>query len=129
MWFKMPKGTTSASFQQQSFAVEVTDDKGRGYFRAPDHFAPLILMGPGFELANEVPEGAPDDLPRADPLRDTAIGNLTAELSALRIECKTLREDANVAEAALNAMTKERDNLQVYLSAAEAKIKELEDEE
>jgi len=130
MWFRFPPGASGCQVQLQNFAVEVTDREGRGYFRAPNHFAALILDMPGYAAA-EPPEdaNAPADLPQPDPLRDGAIASLGAELERSRSELQTLREDSNVLRAALNAMTAERDNAARLLEKANARIAELEEDE
>lgn len=133
MWFKFPKGVTNATFNLQSFGVEAKDADGRGYFRAPDHFAPVILLGPGYEQVEQPPEGAPDDLPRPDPLRDGAIASLTAELEATKREVKTLREDIAAmqaaAQAAINAVKAERDALAAQLKQTQEKAEDDDDDD
>ena len=49
MWFSFPQGTTALSCNQQQFVPEHTAD-GVNYFRAPSHFAPIILDLPGFKI-------------------------------------------------------------------------------
>lgn len=110
MWFMLPEGADGISVERQQFACEIRDSVGRGYFRAPDHFAPRILDIPGFALA-EPPEGAPEDLPRADPLRDGAIASLTATNEALRIEISGITGDLNAMRAEMAALRNERDTL------------------
>ena len=95
MWFKCPAGTTGISVQGQEFGIEVKDKEGRGYFRAPDHFAPLILDA-GFS-ASPKPAGTDlPDLPKEDPERDSAIARLTAQIAALQMERDGLLADKAV---------------------------------
>lgn len=97
MWFRCPEGTTGISVQGQEFSIEVKDKEGRGYFRAPDHFAPLIIDA-GF-TASAKPEGTDlPDLPKEDPERDSAIARLTAQIAALQME-----RDGLVADKAAQA--------------------------
>lgn len=110
MWFKFPKDCGGISVEQQSFGVEAVDEDGGNYFRAPDHFAPRILAIAGFSLANP-PAGAPEDLPKADPLRDGAIAELTASTESLKNELKDLRSDLVAANAKIIALVSERDAL------------------
>ena len=117
MWFRYPKGTTRISVERQEFGIDYTDTEGNNYFRAPNHFAAVILMGPGFKQAVP-PEDAPPDLPQPDPLRDGAISRLTGDLEASRKTAGDLRERVDVLTAALSAMTAERDNLQRLLDDA-----------
>ena len=126
MWFSMPKGCGRISVELQQFAAEATDENGVNYFRAPDHFAPRILAIAGFAKA-EPPAGSPDDLPKADPLRDSAIAELTGEMSALRIEAQNLRSDVNAANARNAALVNDNAKLQSDLVEANRKIEGLEE--
>lgn len=110
MWFSMPEGCGGITVELQAFNVEIKDDEGKGYFRAPDHFAPRILQIPGFALA-QPPEGAPDDLPKSDPLRDGAISELTRRVAAQDMEIQGLREDLGAAHAQLTALMNENATL------------------
>ena len=110
MWYRFPDGTDSITVQQQSFMAEVTDDAGHKYFRAPDHFAPNILMLKGFEVA-ERPEGAEEDTSTADVLRDGAISELGVVNGALRVEVENLRADLNSVSAQILALDTERKRL------------------
>ncbi len=101
MWFLFPEGSDRISVQQQEFASEFVDADGRQYFRAPDHFAGIILDQPGFRSVKP-PEGAPEDLPLADPLRDGAIGQLGSQVDALKLENTSLKA-ANTELKATNA--------------------------
>lgn len=104
MWFKFPTGSDRISIERQQFVVEAEDADGCQYFRAPDHFAPLILQNKGFGIATTVPEGAPDDLPKSDPLRDENIAMMSKQIAGLQAEVANLRTDylsANARNAAL----------------------------
>lgn len=121
MWFQFPEGTTALSVQQQEFCIEAVDKDGRGYFRAPDHFAGIILDQPGFRSAI-APEGAPEDLPVADPLHDNTITQLSAQVDTLRFENSNFR--AIIAE-----LSAERDDLKLKLFESQARVNELEEPE
>lgn len=110
MWFEFPKGTDQINVQLQEFRTEFTGEDGREYFRAPDHFAGIILDLPGFKSVRP-PEGAPEDLPKADPLRDGAINQLGSQNEALKMENESLKA-ANAEIRAIN------DNLKVKLNEA-----------
>ncbi len=128
MWFQFPEGVERLSMELQEYITEAKDPEGRGYFRAPDHYAPLILDLPGFKTAKP-PEGAPADLPKADPLRDGAIGDLTRQVDSLKLENENLRANTAELRAAnddlklkLHETTTELGNLQAEVSeAADAK--------
>jgi hypothetical protein len=99
MWFRLPKGTSGISVQNQEFSAEATDAEGNEYFRAPDHFAPLILDMPGFVSVGAPPGTDLPDLPKADPERDTAITRMTATVQSLEAERDTLlKENAELRE-------------------------------
>jgi len=117
MWFMFPEGTDRISVQLHEYFPEATDKDGREYFRAPDHFAAIILDLPGFKTAVP-PEGAPPDLPQTDPLRDGAIGQLGGQVDALKLENENLR--AGFAE--LRALN---DDLRLKLHEAETEVKNL----
>lgn len=119
MWFRYPTGATRITVERQEFGIDYTDAEGNNYFRAPNHFAAIILMGPGYKQAAP-PEGAPEDLPQPDPLRDGAISRLTAELETSRTLIAGLREELTVMQAALSAMTLERNNMKKLLDLAQA---------
>ena len=127
MWFSFPPGCGAISVERQEFVAEWTDDNGKGYFRAPDHFAPRILAIQGFSVV-ETPDGAPADLPKADPLRDSAIAELTGTAQAQRDEIQNLRSDLQAATARVAALSNEKTDLVTKLAVAEAKIHELEEE-
>jgi hypothetical protein len=114
MWFSMPEGCGGITVECQEFGPEVKDEKGVASFRAPDHFAPRILAITGFAVATP-PEGAPDDLPRADPLRDGAIAELTALTESQKTEIQNLRSDLNAASARTVALKNENTDLRTKL--------------
>lgn len=119
MWFKFPKGVESAQIELQNFGAEYKDGDGRGYFRAPDHFAANILLLPGFEMT-EQPEGAPDDLPKDDIARGNTIEALGFENSALRARLSEIAADRDEWKLkAIEATTQ--------LGNAEADLKELQE--
>lgn len=128
MWFMFPEGYTRISVEQQQFEVEIVDAQGRGFFRAPNHFAPKILEFKGFKVADELPDGAPPDLPKEDPKRDAAISLLTSNHEAMKAEVAAMREDMSAANARVIALSQENNELKVALAAAEKKIEDLEDE-
>ncbi len=127
MWFSMPDGCGGITVELQAFDVEIRDDNGKGYFRAPDHFAPRILSIPGFAMA-EPPAGAPDDLPKADPLRDGAISELTRRGAAQDIEIKSLSEDLAVERAKNKALESEVGELKKTVAVREATIDSLSEQ-
>lgn len=126
MWFSLPEGCSGIAVDYEHFECEIRDSDGRGYFRAPEHFAAKLLAIPGFGLA-EPPEGAPEDLPRADPLRDSAIADLTKQNESLRIEIGGLRSDLEAMRAQLHAAEHERDELAKGVKERDAKLLELAD--
>lgn len=130
MWFVMPEGCNGVAVQLQQFECEIRDDDGRGYFRAPDHFAPLILSIGGFAIA-QPPEGAPEDLPKADPLRDGAIAQLSKETEGLKLELAGAVQDLVAARAQLKATELERnklnDRVREQLREIEALKEQIED--
>jgi hypothetical protein len=127
LWFVFPEGATNITVERQAFAIEVTDVSGRGYFRAPDYLAPRILAIGGFTLADDLPEGAPEDLPKEDPARDSAIVELTQTVEALRLELTHARTDIAAATARIVALSNEKTDLQERLRVSEALVAELED--
>lgn len=119
MWFKFPPGVENANIELQNFGTEFKDGDGRGYFRAPDHFAANILLLPGFEMT-EQPAGAPEDLPKEDLARGNTIEALGFENSALRARLAEIAMDRDEWKLrALEAETK--------LGNAEADLKELQE--
>ncbi len=102
MWMRFPEGTESVSVHQQTFGVEVTDKDGRGFFRIPNHFVPMLLDIRGFDALNP-PDGTDiPDLPQPDPARDGAIERLSKQLDGLKIENGALQTE-------LEQTRKERD--------------------
>ena len=124
MWFKFPEGASAITVQQQGFIVEFTDEQGREYFRAPDHFSTTILSIPGFALAMDLKD-APADLPKADPLRDGAIAELTKSSEAMKIEVQNLRSDLAVATSRIVALSNENSDLKASLAKSETVVEEL----
>ena len=129
MWLRFPEGCDRISVELQQFQAEATDAEGFHYFRVPDHFAPKILQIPGFIQAKDLPEGAPDDLPKADPLRDSAISTLTATVEAQKTEIRTLSEDLSAAMAQIIALKNANDTLGRENDTLKAKIEALEEGE
>ena len=127
MWFRMPQGCSGISVELQSFRPDINFE-GRDYFRAPDHFAPRILAIQGFELVDKPPEGFPEDIAKADPLRDGAIAELTKSVEALKMELGGVRADLNSCVAKAGALAAEKADLTTKLEAATAKITDLEEE-
>lgn len=124
MWFKFPKGTKRINVQQQDFGVEAQDEKGGAYFRAPNHFAGLILALPGFAAA-EPPAGAPPDLPKADPLRDGAIADLSKRLEAAQHELQGLRSSYNTLQASLTSAQNANKTLAEQAKKAQTELEAL----
>lgn len=127
MWFRMPQGCSGISVELQSFRPDINFE-GRDYFRAPDHFAPRILAIQGFELVDKPPEGFPEDIAKADPLRDGAIAELTKSVEALKMENGNLRADLNSCVAKAAALVNEKNELAQKLAEATTKITDLEEE-
>lgn len=129
MWFKFPKGCDTISVEQQSFRIEAMDDEGRGYFRAPPHFAARILaLNMGFVADAEPPANAPDDLPREDPARDGAITELTKVNEALRLEIAALRSDLEAERARSRAMATERNAFEAQVKKLKLEVEGLEEQ-
>lgn len=127
MWFTFPEGVKGIAVELQHFAPEFRDESGRDYFRAPDHFAPRILTIKGFAIADP-PEGAPEDLPRADPLRDGAISELTRFSESQKIEIQNLRSDLSVAAAKIMAFSNEKANFLQQIEEKDALIESLREQ-
>ena len=127
MWFKMPKGCERISVEQQQYEGEIADEGGRFFFRAPDHFAARILNIPGFEIAKDLPEGAPADLPKADPLRDGAIAELSMRMEGLRDEVRNTTSDLIAANARIAVMEREKGENAIALQTAQAALARLEE--
>ena len=117
MWFKFPDGVDQISVQQQPFKVEV-EQEGKKFFRAPDHFAPLILDLPGFTGERPQGDGVPPDLPPSIPGAESTVDALTLQLSELKESEAALRET-------LATVTKERDKAVGALATALERITEL----
>jgi hypothetical protein len=96
MYFRFPEGTTVISVEQQTFTPEAKDKDGNNLFRAPDHFAPIILDLPGFGRGDPV-EGSPEDLPPTDPRRATEVDKLSAQREADKEEITRLRQQLGEA--------------------------------
>lgn len=128
MWFSFPEGSDSITVERQPFPAEITDSKGRSYFRAPDHFAPRILEIPGFSACNP-PDGSEglEELPNQDPLRDGAIGELTARLAAQGIELQNLRSDYNAQQAKMSALVAEKTELERQLAIEKSTVNRLQE--
>lgn len=128
MWFAFPSGCSGISVELQQFVPEVKGEDGREYFRAPDHFAPRILEIKGFAIANDLPANAPADLPKADPLRDNAITELTAASESQKREIQSLREDVIAGNSTIVALRNDNAKLAEALKISLAKIEELEEQ-
>lgn len=119
MWCKFPPGVTEISISQQTFRGEIEDSEGGVYFRVPNHFGPTVrAVGGGFEVGVTPPEGAPEDLPMLDPVRDTAVSDAMARANALQAESDNLRR-------MLTQTTLERDEALSELNDAKARIAQL----
>lgn len=118
MWFEFPAGSDRISVQQQEFLVAHTDKEGRNFFRAPDHFAGIILDLPGFRTVSNPGPDFPPDLPKENAARVEAIGQLGGQVDALRAEMDGLK-------ALLATTSAERDELRRKLNDAEAEISNL----
>jgi hypothetical protein len=118
MWFKLAEGATGISVQGQEFSAEVIDEEGRGFFRAPDHFAPLILDLKGFEAVGAPPGTDLPDLPQADPERDTAITRMTMQIQSLTNERDALREQNKELQDQLSLLTQARPSDDTVTQAA-----------
>lgn len=119
MWFVFPKGTSGVSIQQQEFKPELKDDEtGEEYFRAPDHFA-AILVGMLKFNQKTPPErlNPPADLPKPDPDRDGAIGKLAHDLAGARADVEALRAD-NRALTNENSELRKQNHLQEQIIGA-----------
>ena len=128
MWFSMPEGCGGISVERQEFGVDFRDENGVGYFRAPDHFATKILAIKGFALVENPPVGAPEDLPKADPLRDGAIAELTKTVEAQKTEIQNLRTDMTAANSRVIALTNENTDLKGKVQVLQGTITGLEEQ-
>ena len=127
MWFVMPAGCGGITVERQEFSPEFEDEKGRRYFRAPDHFATRILALQGFASVGQ-PEGAPADLVKEDPVRDQAIVELTGVSAAQADEIRNLRSDLTAATATIAALKNENTDLKTAIERQGSRITELEEE-
>lgn len=128
MWFSFPEGADRITVEHQEFGVEHTDRAGRGYFRAPDHFAPRILMLKGFAQVSEPTEEFPEDLAPEDPQRDDAIRELAAVASSQKAELENLRSDYIAANAKASALETENVTLRRQLEESQTIIAELRED-
>jgi hypothetical protein len=126
LWFRLPEGTNGVAVEHHAFECEIRDSEGWGYFRAPEHLAPRILEVPGF-IVTTPPEGAPEDLPRADPLRDGAIAQLSQENQSLRYELQNTRIDLEAARAKSASLESLNDKLSHDIKERDNIISQLED--
>ena len=107
MWFQFPQDQHIISVERQVFVPEYTDDGGREYFRAPNHFKDkLVAHGECVALGGR-PVGVPDDLP------DFTIPNVVQEdqLLAMKQELSDERSTSSALRAELAASLHERDTL------------------
>jgi hypothetical protein len=92
-WFRFPENVGGISVAGQEFQVEVRDEGGFGYFRAPDHFAPQILDNEGFRAVS-APLGTDlPDLPGSNPSQAEALLSLQSKIDALEMERNGLRQE------------------------------------
>lgn len=126
MWFRLPEGCSGISVERQEFNIEYSDEKGVNYFRAPDHFAPKILAIKGFAMV-DAPVGAPDDLPKADPLRDGAIAELTATAEAQKTQLQNMRSDLEASTSRIVALSNENSDLRKLTTQQAAQIEAMKE--
>lgn len=124
MWFMFPRETTGITVELQGYGIEALDKDGRGYFRAPDHFAGRILDIPGFEIADvtKLPSDAPEDLAKVDPIKEANSTLLTGKIQTLELENEALR-------ASLATVKMERDELTLSLANAQAELSNWQNKE
>lgn len=127
MWFKFPVGVTAISVQQQQFVAEHTDEDGGLYFRAPDHFAPLILALKDFGIASQ-PKGAPPDLDPNDRVKSDAISQLGGTVTQLQRELADSQAGLIAVNRDLQTKTAELAQANGIVNQLTARIKELEEE-
>lgn len=127
MWFQMPVGCGGITVERQQFEPEFTDEDGRRYFRAPDHFANRILDIKGFVSVSQ-PPGAPEDLAKEDPKRDQTIAELASMRSAQDATIQDLRTDLQVAVSTIAALKNENGDLKRQVEELTAKVGDLEEE-
>lgn len=120
MWFELPEGMGGFSVAQQEFVIEVRvegeDGKIRHYLRAPAHFAPQIIDIGCKAVARPPAEGDWPDIPAFDPDRDTAMGALADQVSALT-------QERDNALAALAPLQRENLDLQRRIATLEEALK------
>jgi regulator of replication initiation timing len=122
MWFCFPAGVTQINVQQQLFVEEIKDKDGRSLFRAPDHFAAIILDQPGFSVPAELPKNAPEDLPKSlDPEISNEVASLAGQLRQKDFELDNL-------QASLSEVSMERDSLRVELREVKTELENLKAE-
>lgn len=126
MWFKFPQGQNRISLQQMNFKSEASDESGNQFFRAPDHFAGIILDQPGYTVA-EPPKGAPADLPKPDSAEANVIPLLTGQIKDLQVKLEAAEAAFETVKARLASVAMERDELKLALHESTMKIQELED--
>ncbi len=120
-WFRFPLGVTEISVQNQNFRTEARDAEGRSYFRAPEHFTPLIVDLPGF-YRTEAPEGAPEDLA---PTLNGAVGG---EVSALSGQLEVKDIEISHLKASLAETLVERDDLKLKIQSLTAELQDSKDD-
>lgn len=98
MWFRFPDGVDQISVEQQLFRAEATGEDGSRLFRAPDHFAPIILELGGFSKAAQPPDGPPDLIPE-NPVSSLALERLAEQVEALLEENQRLRYQVSDLQA------------------------------
>lgn len=119
MWLSAPEGFGGITVEQISYVPEITA-KGRAFFRAADHLVPAIIAtGLGFEPC-EAPEGTDlPDLPKSDPLRDSAIANTQWELLQLRATVDSQKSELSQASAAHAMMLLDLEGRNLRIQALE----------
>ena|SRR5579863_7176503 len=107
MWLQAPEGFGGITVEQIPYAPEVVAG-GRTYFRAADHLVPAIIAtGLGFSVCDP-PEGTDlPDLPKADPVRDTAIAASQHELAQLRATVDMQKTELSQAFATIGVISAE----------------------
>lgn len=142
MWFRFPKDVTQISVQQQLFVPEIEDAEGHGLFRAPDHFAAIILDQPGFSVPGELPKDAPEDLPKSLDLevsnevaalagqlrqKDFEIANLSAKISELSMERDALSLELRETKIELANLIADNEEGKKKPSPTHEGVKEVDD--
>jgi hypothetical protein len=115
MWFKLPPGVGGISVAQQEFNPEFSDDEG-SYFRAPDHFAALILDGTGISALNKPPPGAPADLPKANSPEANNVLQLTGHIESLKLDKISLETSVTILKTENQDLKNELNEAQAMLS-------------